>query len=216
MSTCCRRATTPARRARTSRPGSPSRRPASTARPGKSSCRTTRCPACTGASAITRARTAATARTWTRRSASTRWSASSATWRSREGWPYPGRRAPHRQARAGGRRRPQRAVRRLPSARLGHAVEIHEAGPVPGGMLHFGIPAYRLPRADLMKEIHRIEAMGVRIVLQPQGRRHPGRAAGRRLRRGVHRDRRACRQARRHPGARRRARARRGRACCAT
>ena len=49
--------------------------------------------------------------------------------------------------------------------RLGHAVEIHEAGPVPGGMLHFGIPTYRLPRADLMKEIARIEAMGVRIVL---------------------------------------------------
>ena len=34
--------------------------------------------------------------------------------------------------------------------RLGHSVEIHEAGPLPGGMLHFGIPAYRLPRADLM------------------------------------------------------------------
>jgi NADPH-dependent glutamate synthase beta subunit-like oxidoreductase len=49
--------------------------------------------------------------------------------------------------------------------RLGHAVEIHEAGPLPGGMMHFGIPAYRLPRADLMKEIRRIEQMGVRIVL---------------------------------------------------
>jgi NADPH-dependent glutamate synthase beta subunit-like oxidoreductase len=49
--------------------------------------------------------------------------------------------------------------------RLGHAVEIHEAGPTPGGMLHFGIPTYRLPRADLMAEIARIEAMGVRIVL---------------------------------------------------
>ena len=50
-------------------------------------------------------------------------------------------------------------------ARLGHQVEIHEAGPVPGGMLHFGIPAYRLPRADLLAEIARIEQMGVRIVL---------------------------------------------------
>ena len=50
-------------------------------------------------------------------------------------------------------------------ARFGHEVEIHEAGPVPGGMLHFGIPAYRLPREDLMKEIRRIEAMGVKIVL---------------------------------------------------
>ncbi len=50
-------------------------------------------------------------------------------------------------------------------ARLGHEVEIHEAGPLPGGMLHFGIPAYRLPRDVLMQEIGRIEAMGVRIVL---------------------------------------------------
>ena len=49
--------------------------------------------------------------------------------------------------------------------RLGHQVEIREAGPVPGGMLHFGIPAYRLPRADLLAEIGRIERMGVRIVL---------------------------------------------------
>lgn len=50
-------------------------------------------------------------------------------------------------------------------ARQGHAVEIHEAGPVPGGMMHFGIPAYRLPREDLMNEIERIQAMGVNIVL---------------------------------------------------
>ena len=49
--------------------------------------------------------------------------------------------------------------------RLGHAVEIREAGPLPGGMLHFGIPAYRLPRKDLMKEIAQIEKMGVKIVL---------------------------------------------------
>ncbi len=49
--------------------------------------------------------------------------------------------------------------------RLGHQVEIREAGPLPGGMLHFGIPAYRLPRADLMREIARIEAFGVTIVL---------------------------------------------------
>ncbi len=49
--------------------------------------------------------------------------------------------------------------------RMGHQVEIHEAGPSPGGMLHFGIPAYRLPREDLMNEIQRIESMGVKIVL---------------------------------------------------
>ena len=50
-------------------------------------------------------------------------------------------------------------------ARRGHTVEIRDAGSVPGGMLHFGIPAYRLPREDLMKEIRQIEAMGVRFVL---------------------------------------------------
>ena len=50
-------------------------------------------------------------------------------------------------------------------ARMGHTVEVHEAGPVAGGMMHFGIPAYRLPRESLMQEIRRIEAMGVRIVL---------------------------------------------------
>jgi NADPH-dependent glutamate synthase beta subunit-like oxidoreductase len=50
-------------------------------------------------------------------------------------------------------------------ARKGHAVEVHDAGPLPGGMMHFGIPAYRLPREELMKEVRRIEAMGVKIVL---------------------------------------------------
>jgi NADPH-dependent glutamate synthase beta subunit-like oxidoreductase len=49
-------------------------------------------------------------------------------------------------------------------ARRGHTVEIHEAGPLAGGMMHFGIPAYRLPRQDLMREIERIAAMGVKIV----------------------------------------------------
>jgi formate dehydrogenase (NADP+) beta subunit len=50
-------------------------------------------------------------------------------------------------------------------ARRGHRVEIREAGPLPGGMLHFGIPAYRLPRDDLMREVRRIESMGVTITL---------------------------------------------------
>lgn len=48
---------------------------------------------------------------------------------------------------------------------LGHEVEIHEAGPLAGGMMHFGIPAYRLPRDVLEGEVARIERMGVRIVL---------------------------------------------------
>jgi formate dehydrogenase beta subunit len=50
-------------------------------------------------------------------------------------------------------------------ARLGHSVEIHDAGAVAGGMMTAGIPAYRLPRPVLAAEIERIERMGVRIVL---------------------------------------------------
>jgi len=49
--------------------------------------------------------------------------------------------------------------------RMGHEVEIRDAGPIAGGMLHFGIPAYRLPRDILASEIKRIEEMGVRITL---------------------------------------------------
>ncbi len=50
-------------------------------------------------------------------------------------------------------------------ARLGHAVEIRDANPDPGGMMAYGIPEYRLPRTDLQKEIKRILAMpGVTLV----------------------------------------------------
>jgi formate dehydrogenase beta subunit len=48
-------------------------------------------------------------------------------------------------------------------ARRGHSVTIEEAAPVAGGMMHFGIPAYRLPREELAREIARIEAAGVEI-----------------------------------------------------
>jgi NADPH-dependent glutamate synthase beta subunit-like oxidoreductase len=46
-------------------------------------------------------------------------------------------------------------------ARLGHAVEIHEAGPLAGGMMRFGIPKYRLPREVLDAEVGRILELGV-------------------------------------------------------
>lgn len=45
--------------------------------------------------------------------------------------------------------------------RLGHAVEVRDGMAEPGGMLRYGIPAYRLPRAELAQEIARVEAMGV-------------------------------------------------------
>jgi len=48
--------------------------------------------------------------------------------------------------------------------RMGHRVAIHEAGPLPGGMMRFGIPKYRLPRDILDGEVKRITDMGVTIT----------------------------------------------------
>ncbi len=50
-------------------------------------------------------------------------------------------------------------------ARAGHQAVIHEAGPVAGGMMRFGIPKYRLPRAVLEAEIARILALGIELRL---------------------------------------------------
>jgi 2-oxoacid:acceptor oxidoreductase delta subunit (pyruvate/2-ketoisovalerate family) len=50
-------------------------------------------------------------------------------------------------------------------ARLGHAVAIHDAGPVAGGMMRFGIPKYRLPRDVLEAEVQRILALGIDLQL---------------------------------------------------
>jgi 2-oxoacid:acceptor oxidoreductase delta subunit (pyruvate/2-ketoisovalerate family) len=49
--------------------------------------------------------------------------------------------------------------------RLGHSVEIHDAGPMVGGMMRFGIPKYRLPRDVLEAEAQRILDMGVTLKL---------------------------------------------------
>ncbi len=49
-------------------------------------------------------------------------------------------------------------------ARLGHQVEVRDAGPQPGGMMRYGIPAYRLPRDILAGEIERVMALGVKVT----------------------------------------------------
>ena len=51
-------------------------------------------------------------------------------------------------------------------ARLGHAVEIRDAGTEPGGMMRDGIPAYRLPRDVLDAELERILALGVKVTCE--------------------------------------------------
>lgn len=48
-------------------------------------------------------------------------------------------------------------------ALLGHGVTVFESLTAPGGMLRYGIPEYRLPRAVLDAEIADIEEMGVEI-----------------------------------------------------
>ena len=51
-------------------------------------------------------------------------------------------------------------------ARRGHEVEIRDAGEEAGGMMRYGIPAYRMPRDVLDAELERIVALGVRITLE--------------------------------------------------
>jgi NADPH-dependent glutamate synthase beta subunit-like oxidoreductase len=53
-------------------------------------------------------------------------------------------------------------------ARLGHEVEIRDAGSEPGGMMRYGIPAYRMPRDVLSGEVERIAALGVRMTSNHQ------------------------------------------------
>ena len=48
-------------------------------------------------------------------------------------------------------------------ARQGHAVTVFESSPLPGGMMRFGIPEYRLPRDVLDSEIRDIEKTGFEI-----------------------------------------------------
>ena len=50
-------------------------------------------------------------------------------------------------------------------ARRGYQVTIFDAMPVPGGMMAIGIPDYRLPRAELNRDIDAMRELGVEIRL---------------------------------------------------
>jgi NADPH-dependent glutamate synthase beta subunit-like oxidoreductase len=52
--------------------------------------------------------------------------------------------------------------------RRGYRVTVFEAQPEPGGVLRWGIPAYRLPRDILRQEISRLLSMGVELRLGVQ------------------------------------------------
>ncbi len=49
-------------------------------------------------------------------------------------------------------------------AKKGHDVTVYERNERCGGMLMYGIPAYRMPREDVQKEINIIEKTGVKLV----------------------------------------------------
>jgi NADPH-dependent glutamate synthase beta subunit-like oxidoreductase len=49
--------------------------------------------------------------------------------------------------------------------RMGHKVEVYEAGGHPGGLLWMGVPEYRLPKEILDFEIERLVRAGVKITL---------------------------------------------------
>jgi 2-oxoacid:acceptor oxidoreductase delta subunit (pyruvate/2-ketoisovalerate family) len=48
-------------------------------------------------------------------------------------------------------------------ALLGHAVTVYEAEAEPGGLLRYGIPAYRLPKDVLQEEINDILSVGIKL-----------------------------------------------------
>src|SRR5258707_15314914 len=50
-------------------------------------------------------------------------------------------------------------------ARRGYLVTVYDAMPVAGGMMSIGIPDYRLPRAELNRDIDAMRELGVEIVL---------------------------------------------------
>jgi NADPH-dependent glutamate synthase beta subunit-like oxidoreductase/ferredoxin len=50
-------------------------------------------------------------------------------------------------------------------SRLGYGCDIYEAETSAGGLLRWGIPAYRMPQEVLQKEIERIRSLGVQILL---------------------------------------------------
>ena len=118
-----------------------------TARPGRRWCATTRCRRCTAGSAITRAKSACNRDAARRRGQHPRGRALSR--RPRGGGGLDACRSTRRRAAsASSSSAPARAGSPPPTTSRGSATRSRSTRPGrwPGGMMHFGIPAYRLPR----------------------------------------------------------------------
>ncbi len=105
------------------------------------------------------------------RSASIRSSASSATRRSGAAGSSSRRRRAPASACWSSAPGPRACRPPITSRASGTRSTIHDAGPVAGGMMRFGIPKYRLPRDVLDAEVQRIVDLGVELRAQRQGRR---------------------------------------------
>ena len=138
-------------------------RRAGTRRPGSRSWQDNPLPAVMGRACYRPCETACNRAQLDRRSASTRSSASSATRPSGKAGTVPPAAAPTGKRVLVVGAGPGGPVGRLPARRLGPQVTIVDAGPHAGGMMRYGIPAYRLPREVLDAEIGRILAMGVTL-----------------------------------------------------
>ena len=170
MSICCRPAIRPARPARTSRPGSVWRRRANTEAAWEALIRDNPMPAVHGRVCYHPCETCCNRRRTRQRRQHPRGRAlPGRPGRRAQGWPIPaGTPASGKRVLVVGAG-PSGLSAAYHLARLGHQVEIHDAGPLPGGMLHFGIPAYRLPRAGADEGDRADRADGRQVRAQPQG-----------------------------------------------
>ncbi|MDZ4231024.1 MAG: FAD-dependent oxidoreductase [Dehalococcoidales bacterium] len=50
-------------------------------------------------------------------------------------------------------------------ANQGHAVTVYDSFPKPGGMMRYGVPQYRLPEAELDRDVKEIDGLGVEFKL---------------------------------------------------
>lgn len=80
-----------------------------------------------------------------------------------QGWPFPARQAVQNKTVAVVGAGPAGLSAAYKLYQRGYAVEIFEARPKPGGLLRYGIPDYRLPKAILDGELARLEQLGITL-----------------------------------------------------
>ena len=100
-----------------------------------------------------------------------------ADWAAEHGSGQHGHRPQERPEGGGHRLRPRRPdLRRRAGSRWAISVTVFEAFHTAGGVLTYGIPEFRLPKAIVAREVDNLEKMGVEIETEHghrQGADHP-------------------------------------------